>query len=36
MKERYKENVKGAVCNNYCDLLTEMEYNAYNYVVSAI
>ena len=27
---------KGAVCNNYGDLLTEMEYNTYNYVVSAI
>ena len=27
---------KGAVCNIYGDLLTEMEYNSYNYVVSAI
>ena len=27
---------KGAVCNNYADLLTEMEYNTYNYVVSSI
>jgi len=27
---------KGAVCNDYGDLLREMEYNTYNYVVSAI
>ena len=26
--------VKGAVCNIYGDLLTEMDYHAYNYVVS--
>ena len=24
------------MCNNYGDLLTEMEYNTYNYVVNAI
>jgi len=27
---------KGAVCNNYGDLLRQMVYNTYNYVVSAI
>ena len=29
-------DIKGPVCNNYGDLLTEMEYNTYNFVVSAI
>ena len=29
-------SLKGAVCNNFGDLLTEMEYNTSNYVFSAI